>query len=337
MFFSLQTIALVASTGLLAAQGASAVALEEKSTSLCNQQNYGASGVPWNSNSSPGSFCSSKKPSNNRYWNQIPYSDGYDKVRCSGYNKNRYNVCGKGNTRTSLPKKCNPPHKFPWGYYNPKTSSAAPAKSSTSSAAPAKSSAAAPVASSSAAAVSSAASAAASSAAASPAASSADSSSAASSAAAVASSDAATPASASSSASPSPSAVDPLSYPVCETTYQVTYTNYTLVAPNGVWTGLTVGAATQDASYMTYTLATSVDDCLAACDQIEGCVFVNTYYDVNAQEAYLPKHTPGVLTCAMFSACVGTDKNDNWGGQDDPNDIEQSNGYCKSSACGAPA
>jgi len=131
----------------------------------------------------------------------------------------------------------------------------------------------------------------------------------------------------------SAAAVDPLSYPVCEMTYQVTYTNYTMVAPNGVWSGMTVGSATQDSSYMTYTLANTVDDCLAACDQIEGCVFVNTYYDVNAQEADLPKHTPGVLTCAMFSQCVGTDKNNNFGGQDDPNTIVDSNGYCKSGAC----
>lgn len=29
---------------------------------------------------------------------------------------------------------------------------------------------------------------------------------------------------------------------------------------------------------MTYTLANTVSDCLAACDNIEGCVFVNTYY-----------------------------------------------------------
>jgi hypothetical protein len=100
---------------------------------------------------------------------------------------------------------------------------------------------------------------------------------------------------------------------------------------------------------MTYTLATSVSDCLAACDQIEGCVFVstatdtrgstladeqvNTYYDENDTETDLPKHTPGVLTCAMFSTCVGTDKNNNWGGQDDPNIIVDSNGYCKSGAC----
>ncbi len=48
----------------------------------------------------------------------------------------------------------------------------------------------------------------------------------------------------------------------------MTYQNYTRVAPDGYWYGQTVGAATQDPSYMTYTLATSVDDCFAACDQV---------------------------------------------------------------------
>jgi hypothetical protein len=45
--------------------------------------------------------------------------------------------------------------------------------------------------------------------------------------------------------------------------------------------------------------------------------FVNTYYDVNAEEAYLPKHTPGVLTCAMYSKCVGAtlDSMSNFGGE----------------------
>ena len=105
------------------------------------------------------------------------------------------------------------------------------------------------------------------------------------------------------------------------------------MAPNGYWYNQTVGAAIQDGSYMTYTLATTVDECLAACDKIDGCVFVNTYYDVNETEEDLAKHAPGALTCAMFSACVGTEKADNWGGQDDPNQIVNSNGYCKSGSC----
>lgn len=142
---------------------------------------------------------------------------------------------------------------------------------------------------------------------------------------------------ASSAVSPSPSAGsdDPYVNPVCAgSAYQVQYLDYKLVAPNGYWMGQTVGSATQDGSYMTYTLANTVDECLKACDGIEGCTFVNTYYDTNDEENYLPKHAPGVLTCAMFSKCVGTEQNDNFGGQDDPNQIYNSNGYCKSGACG---
>ena len=108
---------------------------------------------------------------------------------------------------------------------------------------------------------------------------------------------------ASSAAAPSPSSgsEDPYQNPVCAgSAYQVQYLDYKLVAPNGYWMGQTVGSATQDGSYMTYTLANTVDECLKACDGIEGCVFVNTYYDTNDEENYLPKHAPGVLTCAMF-------------------------------------
>ena len=121
--------------------------------------------------------------------------------------------------------------------------------------------------------------------------------------------------------------------PVCDLTYQVQYVDYKIVAPNGHLQGQTVGSATQDPSYMTYTLANTVDDCLRACDGIEGCKFVNTYYDTNADQEDVPKHAPGVLTCAMFSKCVGTEQNNNFGGQDG-GQIYNSNGYCKSGACG---
>ena len=82
---------------------------------------------------------------------------------------------------------------------------------------------------------------------------------------------------ASSAVSPSPSAGsdDPYANPVCASTYQVQYLDYKIVAPNGYWMGQTVGAAPQDASYMTYTLANTVDECLKACDGIEGCTFVS--------------------------------------------------------------
>ena len=68
MYFSISTIAAVAA--FLASQ-ADAVAIEERSTSLCNQPHYGAVGYPWQSNSSPGSFCSKSKPSNSGAWNNI--------------------------------------------------------------------------------------------------------------------------------------------------------------------------------------------------------------------------------------------------------------------------
>ncbi|TYJ53711.1 hypothetical protein B9479_005678 [Cryptococcus floricola] len=298
MFFSLQTVALIASSGLFA-QSVSGATIEERATSLCNQANYGAKGYPWKSNSTPGSFCSKTKPSNSKAWAQIPFWDGGDNVRCSTSQRNNYNVCKGGNKKTSLPKNCNPPHKHSKGT----TSSAGKTSTSATNKAAVSSTAASSV--------------------------------------AVTTTTTGTtdfvPVSSTftsvAAASSTAAVVDPLSDPVCELTYQVQYSNYTLVAANGVWAGLTVGAATQDASYMTYTLATSVDDCLAACDQIEGCVFVNTYYDVNEEENYLPKHADGVLTCSMYSTCVGTEKNDNWGGQDDPNTIVNSNGYCKSGAC----
>lgn len=347
MFINFSTAVVLISA--LASPLVSAGPIEERGNSLCNKPNYGASGKPWDHDSSPGAWCGKNKPSNQGQWATLPYWDGGDKVRCNTWQKGQYKVCNGGNPKAPLPAKCNPPHSFPvgwsnggsfqtkcvastcslwniWGCFTKQTCTIVwvPNKGSTKP----SSSAAAP---SSTAPVSSAA-----------ASSAAASSAAASSAAAP--SDAAPSDAAPSSAQVSPSAtsaappattttVDPTQYPVCQNNYQVQYQNYTIVAPNGYWYGQTVGAALQDASYMTYTLANTVSDCLAACDNIEGCVFVNTYYDVNDTEEFLPKHTPGVLTCAMFSKCVGTEKNDNFGGQDDPNVIVQSNGYCKSGAC----
>ncbi|KAK4686554.1 hypothetical protein P7C73_g3571, partial [Tremellales sp. Uapishka_1] len=306
MFFSFSTIAIVA--GMLASPLAvSGSPLEERSNNLCNQAHYGASGYPWQSSATPGSYCGSSKPSNSGGWRNIPYWDGGDHVKCSGRSGRNLDVCNGGNKGARLPKNCRPPHR----HHGQTSTSTTPASTSTSVIVTSSSAA---VSSSSAAGSSSAVSS--SSAAASP---------------TVVSSAAASP----SASSASTSVVDPTADPVCELTYQETFDNYTLVAPNGVWTGMTVGAAVQDASYMTYTLSDTIDNCLQACSQIEGCVFVNTYYDVNASEADLPKHTPGVLTCAMYSTCVGTDEASNWGGQDDPNTIVNSNGYCLATVCGA--
>ena len=71
MLFSLSTIAAVAAL-LSVPSGAEAAVLDTRgSSSLCNQKNYGASGYPWQVTSSPGSFCGSSKPSNNKQWQSL--------------------------------------------------------------------------------------------------------------------------------------------------------------------------------------------------------------------------------------------------------------------------
>ncbi|KAL7420360.1 hypothetical protein Q5752_005330 [Cryptotrichosporon argae] len=359
MYFSPKTIALVAASGLLSSAEVAASPLAERgssSTQLCQKANYGAVGKPWESSSTPGSFCSKTKPSNSAAWQAIPYADGYDTVKCSTYTWSWTTwswvrggglaVCNGGNKASKLPWSFNVPHllagktMYVWGEAckgktTTVTTTTTSCAKSTSTAAAATSTAAAATSTAVASAVVTSVSAAASSAVS--AAGSAVSSAAVSSAAAVVTSAVSSAAASTVSAAAAATttiATDPSTAPLCEVDFQVQYLNYTTVVPNGVWTGLTMGAAAQDASYMTYTLANTVDDCLAACDDIEGCVFVNTYYDLNPSESDLPKHS-GVLTCAMFSACVPTSENDNWGGQDDPNYITESNGYCKSAACGA--
>lgn len=77
MYFSASTIAAVATFGFGLVHPASAAvieqrAIEQRSTSALFQlSNYGAIGKPWQSSSTPGSFCSSKKPSNSKAWQNI--------------------------------------------------------------------------------------------------------------------------------------------------------------------------------------------------------------------------------------------------------------------------
>lgn len=79
-----------------------------------------------------------------------------------------------------------------------------------------------------------------------------------------------------SSADPSVPSDDPYKDPVCSSTYQQMYDNYQTVAPHGIWAGQLTGASTQDnENYMSFTLATNPLDCLKACDEMEGCVFVS--------------------------------------------------------------
>lgn len=83
MYFSLSTIALVATLGLGQVQAVAvdqSDALAERglfdffgggSKNLCDKPNYGAQGKPWSSSSTPGAYCGTKKPSNSGLWAQI--------------------------------------------------------------------------------------------------------------------------------------------------------------------------------------------------------------------------------------------------------------------------
>jgi hypothetical protein len=53
---------------------------------------------------------------------------------------------------------------------------------------------------------------------------------------------------------------------------------------------------------------------------------------MSARPTYRNTH-PAYSLARCSASCVGTAQNTNWGGQDDPNQIVNSNGYCISGAC----
>ncbi|KAK0211351.1 hypothetical protein DFS33DRAFT_373385 [Desarmillaria ectypa] len=95
--------------------------------------------------------------------------------------------------------------------------------------------------------------------------------------------------------------------------YEEVFSNYT-------------GAVQSDGDYMTYGLVDTVQDCLSMCDSVKGCIFVNSYHDVNG------KNGSPLLTCSLFSKCHTIVDADNRGGQTQPNGsidyITDSAGYC---------
>lgn len=143
---------------------------------------------------------------------------------------------------------------------------------------------------------------------------------------------------------PCPIPDTPKDNPQCDGHYQVVFKDLQKKADSGVYYNKTVGAATIDNdNYLTYGLASSVEGCLTTCDQTDGCVFVNVYQDhvddypqdvSDLPESAQKKYAPGTLTCALYKACSGADKATNYGGQQDPDSIENSDGYCKSGNCG---
>ncbi|EAU81962.1 hypothetical protein CC1G_09148 [Coprinopsis cinerea okayama7 len=85
--------------------------------------------------------------------------------------------------------------------------------------------------------------------------------------------------------------------------------------------------ATQGNGYLTFGLVDTIADCKAMCNSVEGCVFANTYRDVNGKDG-----SP-LLTCSLYSECHGIETATNTGGQSQPdgsiNYIINSDGWCK--------
>ncbi|CAO1614610.1 unnamed protein product [Parajaminaea phylloscopi] len=120
--------------------------------------------------------------------------------------------------------------------------------------------------------------------------------------------------------------------PTCTDKYQKVFKNLTTIATSGIYSGQVVGVAVVANEYLTYGLADTPEQCLSICDEVDGCVFVNSYLDVEEDDKADPRHS-GKYTCALYSACEGVDKGTNWGGQNDPNYITDSTGWCKTEAC----
>ncbi|KAF9257235.1 hypothetical protein L218DRAFT_848002, partial [Marasmius fiardii PR-910] len=85
--------------------------------------------------------------------------------------------------------------------------------------------------------------------------------------------------------------------------------------------------AIQADGYLTFGLVDTVNGCKAMCDNVDSCIFVNIYHDVNGKDG-----SP-LLTCSLYSQCWGKETATNMGGQSQPdgsiNYISDSAGYCK--------
>ncbi|KJA19552.1 carbohydrate-binding module family 1 protein [Hypholoma sublateritium FD-334 SS-4] len=88
-----------------------------------------------------------------------------------------------------------------------------------------------------------------------------------------------------------------------------------------------ITAAVQADDFLTFGLVETVADCMAMCDSVPGCTFVNSFHDVNGKGGSTD------LTCSLFSFCHTTADADNAGGQSQPDGsidfIINSDGWCK--------
>ncbi|KAJ3994282.1 hypothetical protein F5050DRAFT_1546054, partial [Lentinula boryana] len=67
--------------------------------------------------------------------------------------------------------------------------------------------------------------------------------------------------------------------------------------------------AIQGSGYLTYGLVDTVADCETMCNKVSGCVFVNSYHDVNG------KNGSPLLTCSLYSVVHSSSEATNYGGQ----------------------
>ncbi|KAF8826188.1 hypothetical protein HHX47_DHR6000603 [Lentinula edodes] len=93
-----------------------------------------------------------------------------------------------------------------------------------------------------------------------------------------------------------------------------------------VFSGLT--GAISASGYLTYGLVDTVANCEAMCNKVSGCVFVNSYHDVNG------KNGSPLLTCSLYSKVHTALQAKNYGGQTQPDGsvdyITNSDGYALS-------
>ncbi|PWN93078.1 hypothetical protein FA10DRAFT_282748 [Acaromyces ingoldii] len=260
---------------------------------LSDEKCYGAAIPPWLQHSTPG-WCKGKQPSHG----SLPPWDGGDAAQCKRKGAFGGPVCKGGNPPGHIPSGCKPPTHYPGhgghGGHGGHKPGHGGHHHSTTKATSTESCSTEP-----------------------------------------------TPTTTSTTSAPTSTGAPE---PICtgpSSEYQLVFEDYETTATTGVYTGKKVGAATQDNdNYLTYGLTDTIEECLELCDQVNGCVFVNTYHDQydgsydDLPESAQKKYDPSKLTCALFKACEDPDKaNDNWGGQNDPNYITESNGYCKSSNC----
>ncbi|KAH7878831.1 hypothetical protein F5879DRAFT_695003 [Lentinula edodes] len=87
--------------------------------------------------------------------------------------------------------------------------------------------------------------------------------------------------------------------------------------------------AIEGSGYLTYGLVDTISDCESMCNRVTGCIFINTYHDVNG------KNGSPELTCSLYSELHTSAEAINKGGQTQPDGsidyVTDSDGYGLSS------